>query len=208
MCLLSKYIESFCELKSIKSSRTVCTGYIKSVTENSMTLSNVMFYTDDTDFDAIISILSNTLGLQVFKAKITNVNDTQTFFFDDLRKVTDTERRTAFRAVVDLPVLVTSDDEPSKGYDGIIKDMSIKGLSLWMHRTFSPDDVLQLQFPLGDQNYMISCQCIVVRTIGNNTYSQKKYGCDFIGMSKENAAALQTYMTRKRTEFMQQTLLK
>lgn len=208
MCLLSKYIESFCELKSIKSSRTVCTGYIKSVTENSMTLSNVMFYTDDTDFDAIVSILSNTLGLQVFKTRITNVDDTQTFFFDNLKKVTDTERRTAFRAVVDLPVLVTSDDEPSKGYDGIIKDMSIKGLSLWMQRTFSPDDVLRLQFPLGDQDHMINCQCIVVRIIGNNTYSQKKYGCDFIGMSKENAAALQTYMTRKRTEFMQQALLK
>lgn len=50
--------------------------------------------------------------------------------FDSLEKVTDIERRTAFRAIVDLPALVTSDKDRSTGFDAIIKDMSIKGISL------------------------------------------------------------------------------
>lgn len=207
MCLLSDYAESFCEIKSVKSSRTVCTGYIESVSENSMALSSVVFYTGDTSFDANIIILSNVRELQVLKAKIINIDDTHTVFFEDLGQVTDTERRAAFRAVVDLPVLVTLDDKPSVGYDGFIKDMSIRGLSLWVHERFVQGDKLRLQFPLGSQSHMINCQCVVVRAIGSNSYSMKKYGCDFVQMSKEDASALQTYMTRKRTEYMQRTLL-
>ena len=208
MSVLSKYEESFCEIKTTKSSKTVCTGYIRSASDNGFVVKNAVFFTNDREFDAIVSILSQTRGLQVFKTRIMSMTQAGEIVFDSLEKVTDVERRTAFRAIVDLPALVTFDKEPSTGYDAIIKDMSIKGISLWVHRAFSVDDIIHVQFPLGQNQTVCNCQCNVVRAIGSNAYSMKKYGCDFVRMTQESSAAIQALMTQKRTEMMMQQMLK
>lgn len=207
MCLLSKYTGSFCEIKMVQSAKIVCTGYIKSVSENGFAIKNAVFFAKDQTFNAIVSVLSQTRGLQVFKTQVLSVTAAGEIEFDNLEKVTDVERRTAFRAVVDLPALVVSDKEPGVGYDAIIKDISVKGISLWVHKAFSIDDIIRVQFPLTSYNQTVcDCQCNVVRAIGSNMYSLKKYGCDFAKMTDQSLAAIQALMTRKRTEMMQQML--
>ncbi len=204
MYILSKYVDSFCEIKTVFSAKTVCTGYVASAGENNIVIKKAVFTPSDRPFDAIVSLLSKSRGLQVFKTRILSMSTEGAVVYDSLEKVTDMERRMAFRATVDLPALVTSDREPSAGYDAIIKDMSIKGISLWVHSTFSVDDIIEIQFPI--EPVLCRCRCNIVRVIGNSNYSMKKYGCDFISMTDESSAAIQTFMMQKRTELMRQML--
>ncbi len=207
MNMLSNYINSFCEIKLAESSKVVCTGYIFTVTENRIAFQNMVLLSNEKNFKGIITVLGQGRGLQVFHADVTIMAD-NTVSYTSMSKITNIERRAAFRVVVDLPALVTIANEPLVSHDAIIKDMSVRGIGIWLHKAFDVDDIIHIQFPLDINSGIIhSCDCNIVRNIGSTNYSLRKYGCEFMNLPSESAAAIKTLLNKKRTEMMQRALL-
>lgn len=206
MNMLSNYINSFCEIKIADSSKVVCTGYIFTVTENRIAFQNMVVSSGEKNFRGIITVLGQGRGLQVFQADVSIMAD-NTVSYINMSKITNVERRAAFRAIVDLPALVTTSGEPLVSHDAIIKDMSVRGIGLWLHKSFNVDDIIHIQFPLDINSGIIhSCDCNIVRNIGSTGHSLRKYGCEFMNLSSESVSAIKTLLNKKRTEMMQREL--
>lgn len=201
---LDNYLNSFCEIKAAKSLKVVCSGHILAVNSNKLCINNAGTAAGDKPFDAVITLLDRLRGLQVVRARIESITDEGIVTLGETERVTNSERRMAFRAVVDLPALVTIRDEPSIGYDAIIKDMSVRGILLRVHKAFNIDDVVDIQFPLNPCEHA-TCHCCrnIVRIVGSSHYSLREYGCDFVDMTPESREAIKIFMTKKRTEMMQ-----
>lgn len=200
---LTNYVNAFCEIKATKSLKVICSGHILRVDGNKLFVTNAESAVGDKPFDAIITFLDRLRGLQVLRAKIVSIDEDGVVTLGETERVTNTERRMAFRAIVDLPALVTVYDEPSVGYDAIIKDMSVRGILLRVHKAFDIDDVVDIQFPLNPCDAAIcKCRCNIVRTVGSSYYSLREYGCDFVDMTSESREAIKSFMTKKRTEMM------
>lgn len=208
MGLLSNYIGSFCEVKIASLYKVVCMGHIIAANDESITLNKVILHDSTQNFDAVITVLGQFRGLQVFKATGVTVTN-NTISFTSLNKLIDTERRAAYRIAADLQALVTDDENPHIGYDAIIKDISVGGLSLWVHKKFNIDDIVTVQFPLGpDVSSLCICRCNIVRTIGSTNYSLCKYGCEFVSMSDGAGSAIKSFINKKRAALMQQEFFK
>lgn len=208
MGLLSNYIGSFCEVKIAGLYKVVCTGHIVSVDDKSITFNKVILRDTAQNFDAVVTVLGQSQGLQVFKASGVTVTG-DIISFATMSKIIDTERRAAYRVIVDLPALVTENADLHTGYDAIIKDMSVRGISLWVHKKFDIDDIINIQFPLNFNDQKVcTCTCNIVRTIGGTGYSMKKYGCEFVAMSKETESAVKRFINKERTKLMQQEFFK
>lgn len=205
---LANYLNAFCEIKVAKSLKVICSGHILSVDGNKLRVTNAESAAGDKPFDAIVTFLDRLRGLQVIRARIESITEDGVVTLGETERITNTERRMAFRAVVDLPALVTVHNEPSIGYDAIIKDMSVRGILLRVHKAFDVDDVVDIQFPLNPCDKAIcNCRCNIVRTVGSSHYSLREYGCDFVDMTPESRDAIKSFMTKKRTEIMQQTMM-
>lgn len=205
MSLLSNYVGSFCEIKILGMYKVMCTGKISDVGENSISLSDMVRFDVQQGRDAIITVLGQARGLQVFKALNVTVSDDGIIRFADMSKIVDTERRAAYRIIADLQALVTADDNPHIGYDAIIKDISVRGISLWVHKKFNIDDIITVQFPLdSNSDKLCVCRCSIVRTIGSTNYNMRKYGCEFVSVSDGAENAIKAFINKKRTFLMQQ----
>lgn len=206
MLLPTSYIKSFCEIKG-SDSKLKYTGFICDITDYIIKIDNLAFFDKCMSTDIIFTILNQTRGLQVYKAELIDA-DEKTITIGHFSIITANDRRMAFRAIVNLPALVVLDDDVKKGYDALIMDMSIKGLSLWLYHDLKINDTISVKFPLGDDSSrIIKSRCNVVRPIGSNSYNMKKYGCDFVPMSSDDAVAVQAYMNQQRTIFMRQQMI-
>lgn len=209
MGLLSNYVGSFCEIKIVSMYKVICTGKIVTADDNRITLSNFVAFDTIQGLDAVLTVLGQSRGLQVYKITGVSLSDDGVVTFTSISKIIDTERRAAYRIVADLQALVTDDENPHIGYDAIIKDISVRGISLWVHKKFNIDDIVTVQFPLGpDASNLCTCRCNIVRTIGSTNYNMRKYGCEFVSMSDGAEPAIKAFINKKRTALMQQEFIK
>lgn len=203
---MTKYIGSFCEINLVSDSKKICTGYIAAAGEHNIYIPNMLRFSTERDFEGIITLLSKERGLRVFRAHVA-INGMNNIAFDDMTQIVNTERRADYRAIVDLPALAVIKTEPTVGYDAIIKDMSVRGISLWLHKSFEIEDAVNIQFVLNpDDKFIHSCNCNIVRFINKPIHSFRKYGCEFMDLTPESHAAIRAFVTKKRTEVMQQQL--
>ena len=199
MLLSQKYIKAFCEIKDAKTNRVLSTGYIDDITDDTIIVTNCLFVAPDKP--VIISILSQNQGLKVFNAK-TGAMIRNNLIISDFEKITDVERRGSLRVAVNIPVSVLLISNKNI-YNAMITDISIKGIALWIDDIDIPvDDSILLQFMLDDK--ICNCSCDIVRIIGTNKTSLKKYGCGFIRnrMAKPTLDTIQSYLFKKQGEIM------
>lgn len=203
MGILLNYVGSFCEIKISDTYNIVCTGHVEEMTNEKIELRNMVIFGNSQFFDATITILQQGRGLQVYKAAVTAVHSDGLIEFCNIIKLVDTDRRAAYRAVVDLPALII---ESKIGYNAMIKDMSVRGISLCTDLSLDTDSSIRVQFPIDNQ--LLDCNCCIIRPIGSNNYVMKKYGCEFERIDIHTQTVIKALITRKRTEFMQLELLR
>lgn len=203
MNLLSNYIGSFCEIKTDEMSETCCTGYIVSADGNQIVLSRMSMFSNilsKIPFRGVITTLDSIRGLQVFRARITDIDSQNHIYFEDVVKITDEDRRSAFRVDVDLFANIIKSPAGEKPMSGIIKDMSVSGVSIWLSDMLNVDDIITLTFSLTPDTVIHTCECNIVREIENNNSRLKKYGCQFTNVSAASSAAINQFLNQKRAE--------
>lgn len=202
MSYLSHVEGTFCEIKRESGYVVICTGNIVSMDAEQIVLKNKVSFMPAENFRGIITILSQNRGLQVFKADVKQIT-ADTVLLENLQRIVNADRRTGYRIAVGLPALVTIDSEPGVGYDTIIQDMSVSGISISIHKVFKIDDIIRVQFPLDPENsHVCVADCNIVRTIGSVNYSMRRYGCEFTNMSDSDRQLINAYLTKLRTKQM------
>lgn len=202
MSYLSHVEDAFCEIKSESGYAVICTGNIVSIAQDEIILKNKVTFLSAENFKGIITILSKNRGFQLFKADIAQINDNR-IVLKNLERIINLDRRTGTRFAVGLSALVTIDSEPGIGYDAIIQDMSVSGISISIYKKFNIDDIIRVQFPLDPENsHICVADCNVVRTIGSVNYNMRRYGCEFSEMSDSDRQLINAYLTQLRTNQM------
>jgi len=202
MSFLTHAIDTFCEIKSETGYAVICTGNIVSFERDLIVLKNIVSFMKADNFKGIITIISKNRGLQVFKADVKQIT-ADSVVIDNLQRIVNADRRAGYRMAVGLPALVTIDSEPGVGYDTIIQDMSVSGISISVHKSFKIDDIIRVQFPLDPENsHICVADCNVVRTIGSVNYSMRRYGCEFSEVSASDRQLINAYLTQLRTKQM------
>lgn len=210
--MFEKYLGSFCEIKSAVTFKKMCIGYIIDVDENNISLGSAIFFPDcasmPSEFDSIITILGKMHGLQVFKTHVIFDAAAKRISFGTLDRVANVDRRYEARIPSDILTLVTVSDEPRVGYDGVIKDISLRGISLWVNKALEIDEVITIQFPMTfDAANTHLCNCRIVRFINAANNTLRKYGCEFVDLKPENRAAIQVFVNKERAKLMKQQFL-
>ncbi len=206
--MFEKYLGSFCEIKSAATFEKICIGYITDVDENSISLDSAVYFSNSVmplEFDSIITVLGKIQGLQVFKTHVIFDASRKHILLGDLDRIVDADRRCDTRISSDILTLVTISDEPRVAYDGVIKDISLCGISLWVGKALAIDEIITIQFPMTfDVANTHFCNCRIVRFINAANNNLRKYGCEFVDLKPENRAAIQSFVNKERAKLMKQ----
>lgn len=206
MLLPQNYIGLFCEVRRSYDGKTLYTGHVSKITDSDITISSVSCFCDEPSGRADVIILSQSRGLNVFKADISVSLDRKNVVFTNLEAVTNTERRGGYRVPTSLMAQVTDE---AHGFlpDATITDISITGCSISIPYAFQPNDSFRIYFTF-DGRTLHHCDCNIVRNIGSVKKTVRSYGCGFFDVDATTLAALKSYVTRIRTEIMRTELFK
>lgn len=206
MRFTTDYVNAFC---TFKTSRQTFSGYVGFVNDSAVILTSINQYIDADFISGVVTFLGRK-GLQVFRADAVVTGEKHDILtFSNMQRITDTERRKDFRVTAELPALVTAYNEPRIGYDATIKDISVRGASIWVHKLFDTDDTVDVQFVLDElDNSLHRCQCNIVRVISKSNIGVCRYGCEFVDLPQSSCEAIRTLINKKRAEKIKRDMFK
>lgn len=186
-----------CTVKDTYSPQVICSGRVMSVSDKSVIITDIVEFDDKRPSSVIITITNPSHGLYVFSANVKRY-DTNEIEVIDLMKIADSERRSVFRADAGFPASVIDRDQHVA--DAMIMDISIKGMALWLHSPLKLGGVYYVAFSVN--GVYCTCEVNIIREIGLNKYSQKKYGCDYNQITDAVRNIIAQYVNKRRTELM------
>lgn len=195
---ISNAAGALCEIKYALNGVTICTGSIMSVSGSKLCLKNAILFAHDESFAGIITILSPLYGFRVYKADIQEITS-EYVVVENIQYVVNLDRRFGYRAVVNIPAIVVSENDPGVAIDAVIQNISASGILISMHRPFQIKEDIKVRFPLDPKHpHTCTVACCVVRRSDNLNHGIYQYGCKFSSMSDTDRRLVISYMNNLR----------
>ena len=207
--LTSDYVGSMCEIKNPLTFTPIGSGRLTSV-DDGIIISNVIFTSRVRPFDVILTINNPIHGIKIYTAKVTFYLTDDKILLDDIKSKTD-DRRTAFRVKTELPVRVNIDDEASSFFgttNGIIVDMSIKGMMLALPRGLSENTTGSFTCRIDKQDVLGQFRVVrIVDDMRSQTLVYKRCGCCFEGLGKKEFDIISGYVNKLRAKTLREAAI-
>lgn len=193
---------SFCEIKTCSDNKTICTGNVSYMDNERIFLQNIIVLSLHKGFAASITLLSQSRGLQLYTAYVTEIDD-NCIRLEKLERTVDTDRRRDCRVETVLPAIIMSGVEP---INAVIHNISVGGLMMSLYKSYNIDDVIKIHFPV----YGKPCTaiCNIVRHVGSINYGLRQYGCSFVDISDIDRTRLINYISQVRAEKIKRMFVK
>lgn len=187
---------SFCEVKSCLDNKTICTGNVSYMDNERIFLRNIIVLSLHKSFTASITLLSQSRGLQVYTAYVTEIAD-NCIRLEKLERTVETDRRRDCRVETVLPAIIMSDSDADP-IDAVIHNISVGGLMMSLYKPYNIDDIVKIHFPIFGEPCTAICN--IVRCVGSVNYSLRQYGCSFVNISNIVRTRLTNYISQVRAE--------